>query len=51
MMKTKLVMEQPATRWQNAVPIGNGKIGAMMYGNIASEYILFNHEKSPQCSI
>lgn len=43
-MKTKLVMERPATKWQDAVPVGNGKIGAMMYGNIASEYILFNHE-------
>ena len=41
---TILRMEQPATHWQDAIPCGNGKIGAMMYGNIADECILLNHE-------
>ena len=27
---TILRMEQPATHWQDAIPCGNGKIGAMM---------------------
>ncbi len=39
-----LKMRRPAVKWQDASPCGNGKIGALMYGNIASEYILFNHE-------
>jgi Glycosyl hydrolase family 95 catalytic domain/Glycosyl hydrolase family 65, N-terminal domain/Glycoside hydrolase family 95, C-terminal domain len=35
---------QPATRWEDALPIGNGSIGALVYGNICSEKIIFNHE-------
>ncbi|MEW6751406.1 MAG: glycoside hydrolase N-terminal domain-containing protein [Candidatus Latescibacterota bacterium] len=40
----RLVMRQPATRWQDALPTGNGAIGAMLYGQIRSEVILLNHE-------
>ncbi len=39
-----MTMRQPATRWQDALPIGNGQVGAMMYGRICSEQILLNHE-------
>lgn len=42
----RLWYKQPATRWmQQALPIGNGKIGAMIFGGIAEERIQFN-EKS-----
>lgn len=39
-----LRMLYPATRWQDALPTGNGKMGAMLYGNIHSDRILMNHE-------
>ena len=35
---------QPATRWQDAIPLGNGPIGALVYGDIASELIALNHD-------
>ena len=34
----------PATVWQDATPLGNGRVGAMMYGCIYDERILLNHE-------
>jgi alpha-L-fucosidase 2 len=44
MYKHVLRMQQPATRWEDALPCGNGEIGAMIYGNIEKERILLNHE-------
>lgn len=39
----KLWYEQPAgSVWENALPIGNGKLGAMVYGNVAQETIKLN---------
>jgi len=40
----QMIMRQPATRWQDALPTGNGPVGAMMYGHICDEQILINHE-------
>jgi alpha-L-fucosidase 2 len=37
-------MRYPATRWQDALPCGNGTVGALVYGNIRNEIILLNHE-------
>ncbi|MGN1099274.1 MAG: glycosyl hydrolase family 95 catalytic domain-containing protein [Christensenellales bacterium] len=34
----------PATVWQDATPLGNGKVGALVYGSIYDERILLNHE-------
>src|SRR6266487_6425989 len=28
--------------WENALPIGNGRLGAMVYGNVAKETIQLN---------
>ncbi len=39
-----LVFEQPAWRWQDALPVGNGTVGALVYGAIRNETILLNHE-------
>lgn len=39
-----LYSRQPAVRWQDAFPSGNGTVGAMPFGGIASELILLNHE-------
>ncbi|MFP4053656.1 MAG: glycosyl hydrolase family 95 catalytic domain-containing protein [Phycisphaerae bacterium] len=35
---------QPATRWEDALPTGNGTVGAMVYGHICEDTILLNHE-------
>jgi alpha-L-fucosidase 2 len=42
----RLWYKQPATIWmQHALPIGNGKLGAMVFGGVVEERIQFN-EKS-----
>ena len=35
---------QPATRWEDGLPTGNGQVGAMIYGAIAHDVVLLNHE-------
>ena len=41
--KLKLWYEQPSgTIWENALPIGNGMLGAMVYGNVDRETIKLN---------
>jgi len=39
-----LWLAQPAAEWLDAFPIGNGSIGAMVFGGTASERIALNHE-------
>ncbi|MCU0782253.1 MAG: glycoside hydrolase family 95 protein, partial [Akkermansiaceae bacterium] len=34
--------ESPASRWAEALPLGNGHIGAMVFGGITEERIQFN---------
>ncbi|MBO0995336.1 glycosyl hydrolase family 95 catalytic domain-containing protein [Bacillus sp. SD088] len=45
----KLKLSYPASWWRNmwreALPSGNGKIGAAVYGGIKDETILINHEE------
>jgi alpha-L-fucosidase 2 len=47
-MKNRLVMRQPASwwgaRWRDAVPSGNGTIGAAVYGAVHDETVLLTHE-------
>ncbi len=39
----KLWYKQPAgNTWENALPIGNGRLGAMIYGNVTKEIIQLN---------
>lgn len=39
----KLWYDKPAGKtWENAMPIGNGRLGAMVYGNVAKETIQLN---------
>lgn len=39
----KLWYNEPSgVTWENALPIGNGKLGAMVYGNVAKETIQLN---------
>jgi alpha-L-fucosidase 2 len=36
--------EQPAGSWNEALPVGNGRLGAMVYGAFPNETIQFNEE-------
>ena len=42
--KNILTNKIPASKWEDAAPIGNGRIGAMVYGGIFDERILLNNE-------
>ncbi|MGM1427658.1 glycoside hydrolase N-terminal domain-containing protein [Sphingobacterium lactis] len=35
---------EPAEKWEEALPIGNGRLGAMIYGGIQEDEIQFNEE-------
>ncbi len=41
---TLLWYTHPADRWDNALPVGNGRLGAMVYGLTDTEKIHFNEE-------
>ncbi|NIL99001.1 MAG: glycoside hydrolase family 95 protein [Planctomycetales bacterium] len=47
-MKNKLTMKYPsswwAARWREALPSGNGTIGAAVYGGVHDEIVMLNHE-------
>ena len=34
--------EQPAAQWVEALPVGNGRLGAMVFGGAPEERIQFN---------
>ena len=36
--------KQPAVKWTEALPIGNGRIGAMVFGGVGQDRIQFNEE-------
>jgi alpha-L-fucosidase 2 len=38
----KLWYEQPAGEWMQATPVGNGRLGAMIYGGIDTEILALN---------
>ena len=42
--KTDIWFNQPATTWNEAIPIGNGTLGGMVYGGIESDTIKINEE-------
>ena len=37
-------MDNPAYEWENATPMGNGSMGAMLYGTVKSERLQLNEE-------
>lgn len=41
---TTLWFRQPATEWNRALPVGNGRLGAMVFGGMAQEHIQLNEE-------
>lgn len=40
----KLIYNKPAENWNEALPIGNGKLGAMVFGGAAQEHLQLNEE-------
>ncbi len=43
-MNLKLWYAKPASKWVEALPIGNGRLGAMIHGGTASELLSLNDE-------
>ncbi|MDQ0065110.1 glycoside hydrolase family 95 protein [Chryseobacterium lathyri] len=40
----KLTYNKPAENWNEALPIGNGKLGAMVFGGVSQEHLQLNEE-------
>jgi alpha-L-fucosidase 2 len=40
----KLWYRQPAQKWTDALPIGNGRLGAMIFGGVEEDRIQFNEQ-------
>lgn len=43
-MKNELWYQQPAAYWNEALPLGNGRMGAMVFGGIKQEHIQVNED-------
>lgn len=41
---TELWYEQPAANWDEALPVGNGRLGAMVYGRTDTELLQLNED-------
>ncbi|AKJ64566.1 hypothetical protein L21SP4_01318 [Kiritimatiella glycovorans] len=41
---TVLWYNEPADEWENAMPLGNGSLGAMVYGGVSEENIQLNND-------
>lgn len=39
-----MTVSRAAERWDHAMPTGNGRVGALVFGNILHETILLNHD-------
>ncbi len=42
--RLKLWYDKPASRWEEALPVGNGRLGAMVYGGVADETLQLNED-------
>ncbi len=43
-MHDRLFYRNPAKRWEEALPLGNGRIGAMAHGGVGCEYFQLNED-------
>lgn len=41
---SKLWYKKPAQEWEEALPLGNGRLGAMVYGGVEEEHLQVNEE-------
>jgi alpha-L-fucosidase 2 len=44
MLDLKLWYRQPAQQWTEALPVGNGRLGAMVFGTVETERLQFNED-------
>ncbi|MGO4693479.1 glycoside hydrolase N-terminal domain-containing protein [Paenibacillus sp. 2TAB26] len=42
--ETRLWYKEPASNWEEALPVGNGKLGGMVFGGISRERIALNED-------
>ena len=40
----KIGFDRPASDWNEALPVGNGRMGAMVFGGIATELLQLNED-------
>ena len=40
-----MTMITPAAQWREALPSGNGQIGALVHGSVGDERVIFNHNE------
>ncbi len=40
----RLSYDDPAEKWVEALPVGNGRLGAMVFGGVLKEHLQFNEE-------
>lgn len=43
-MKQRLWFNKPANKWDEALPIGNGRLGAMVFGSLDQERLQLNED-------
>lgn len=43
-MEYNMIYDRPADEWVNALPVGNGRLGAMVYGHAAVDRIQLNED-------
>jgi alpha-L-fucosidase 2 len=36
-------LNQPANRWEDAIPTGNGPLGALVFGHVVQDWVVLNH--------
>jgi len=42
--KIRLWYDEPASKWNDALPVGNGRLGAMVFGTVPKERLQLNEE-------
>ncbi len=42
--RLRLTYDKPAAEWTDALPVGNGSVGAMVFGGVHEDRIQFNHD-------
>src|SRR5678815_4904511 len=42
--ETTLWYRQPAAKWEEALPVGNGRLGAMVFGGVEQERLQLNED-------
>lgn len=42
--ETTIWFDKPAEKWTDALPVGNGRLGAMVFGGVKNERLQLNHD-------